>query len=769
MRSPLSKVCILFYDHVGEILWGEKTIQKALDSAIDWMKKYPTFKIGMESEAWCYDYLAESNPRLLDSMRQACADFPGRFGIGTCTYGQPLSVFVDGESNIRQLWYGLDAMQRHFGFTPPIYVMSEHALHAQIPQLINGFGFKGAIMRTFFMMYGYNPMIDAATVWWQGIDGSKSFAIPTYVGGGVGFGRISADNWILTRYPSKLCMRSLEPYRRQHSAKGIDPILAARCDDVSWRHEPLAAEYDGKSGYEWILLEDIAKKFPRPKLSFVTMPGDFAVRMPWGYCGNEIWNTDRKAIVRAQSAERLAAAIAMATGKGSCGKLLDEAWKNLLVGQHHDIQIMGLLPESRRFHRASLDASQQAIAEAAATLSQKKPSANEIVLFNPLQWPRTHAIFSLSGRAVRETIAEVPGLACAGIARPRHNFSIRATSRQQTITTRFWEVCVDESGTLASLRNPQGKDLLDPTEPNGSFAASVNGSYYSSKGRLTGFARTRHATVLFAEGTIECIPYQSRITVYDYLPRIDFECTFAFNNERIGKISADNTTLRRKNDAPCAHEEKLRIRFYPLVARQDAYGIYDHPFCIAQTSNRVIQGNYWTALSDGQTGLAILNKGTMGSIVEDNGAFSVPLAYALDKDWHPKLLEGDFTFEISIVPFEGLWKDADIVKHAMEFNFPCIPVNARLKALPDPIKRSAIALSSGSVMLSALYNHHGQTYARFCETLGSASEVKLTLAKSNRLGPEVNLNHKPIGPKPGKTSKFKPWQIRTFAIENDRN
>jgi alpha-mannosidase len=39
--------------------------------------------------------------------------YAGRFGIGTCTYGQPLSCFINEESNIRQIAYGVEPLGRH--------------------------------------------------------------------------------------------------------------------------------------------------------------------------------------------------------------------------------------------------------------------------------------------------------------------------------------------------------------------------------------------------------------------------------------------------------------------------------------------------------------------------------------------------------------------------------------------------------------------------------------------------------------------------------
>ena len=164
---------MLTYDHGGLILWGEDHFQIKLQNAISWLDKYPSFKIGLENEAHIYDYFAENNVALLDEIRQYLRQYKGRFGIGSCTYGQPLSVFISDESNIRQIYYALDTEQRLFNYRPPVYIMSEHAMHSQIPQIIKGFGFDGAIMRTHYMMYGYNPVFNVPIGWWTGLDGTS--------------------------------------------------------------------------------------------------------------------------------------------------------------------------------------------------------------------------------------------------------------------------------------------------------------------------------------------------------------------------------------------------------------------------------------------------------------------------------------------------------------------------------------------------------------------------------------------------------------------
>jgi hypothetical protein len=174
--KPVDPVYLLTYDHGGLVLWGIPHFVERLQNAISWLNRYPGFKIGLDNEAHTYDHLAEHNPAVLAELRGYLDRYSSRFGVGTCTYGQPLTCFINEESNIRQIEYGLETTRRHLGRAPDIYLMSEHAMHAQVPQILSGFGFRAAIMRTHFMMYGYNPTFDVPFGWWIGMDGSR---IPT--------------------------------------------------------------------------------------------------------------------------------------------------------------------------------------------------------------------------------------------------------------------------------------------------------------------------------------------------------------------------------------------------------------------------------------------------------------------------------------------------------------------------------------------------------------------------------------------------------------
>jgi len=794
---------LLTYDHGGLVLWGTDHFAKYLGSAINWLDKYPEFKIGLDNEAYTYDFLRQHDTTLLKELRGYLNKYKGRFGIGTCTYGQPLSQFINEESNIRQIGYALETDLSVFQYRPSVYLMSEHAMHSQIPQILKGFGFKGAIMRTHFMMYGYNPTYDSPVGWWIGRDGSRVPAVPTYKGEGSGFGWVTEDNLILTRYPGPECEEPLEAFREKFS--GITPLLATRADDSGLRQEGLVKKYNGNPDFKWILLDEIFPNFPAPTDEFKTLPDDFHVRMPWGYCGNEIWNMSRQAEVKILTAERLAALESLSGGENH-EVSLQKSWKNLLVAQHHDIQICGILEDSRKFLPASIGISDSIIRTSMNFMSSRINGGNlaQITVFNPSSWNRSEWISvkvtlaaNIHNFSVKKGEKQVPYEILSTDKQPGNktnyirlsfkvdippltfqSFSVVSSNVIQSppktiefdkdslkIVTPFWIIKLDKNGGFSSISNRvTGKAMLQ-NRRSGYFEGVIDGHPMVSSGKwdTDSVILNKNQILLHEEGNIGSIPYQIEMRLNDASPRIDFIAKLHLSNEKIGRV----TENKREVASAFLHEEKLRFKVFPYLGIGTT-GIRDLPFTIAETENKYIEGNYWTALADGHSGIAFFNHGNMGSVHEDDGSFSIPLAYSMFYIWKTVILEGDFTYEFALYPFEGKWDNAGLHHEALNYNFPVIISSSKKGsgALGDQFQ--PFDIESRNVILSALYTQGGKPFIRFYESQGSEDVLKLEFQPGPARLTEVDLsgNEQDSGNSP---LLFLPWQIKTFRLDVDKN
>ncbi|MCU0913780.1 MAG: hypothetical protein MUC88_04345 [Planctomycetes bacterium] len=795
---------LLTYDHGGLVLWGRDHFLKYLHGAVDWLQRYPSFKIGLENEAYTYDELARQDPTVLDEIRGYLSKYRGRFGIGTCTYGQPLSVFVNEESNVRQIEYALAADRKYFGTAPDVYLMSEHAMHAQIPQLLRGFGFRGAIMRTHYMMYGYNPVFDVPIGWWVGLDGSRVATVPTYQGEGAQFGKTTVDNWILTRYPGPDARQSPADFRREFDR--IQPLLASRADDASLRKEDLVKEYEGKPGFQWVLLEELLRLFPVPREELRTAANDFVVRMPWGYCGNEVWNLSRRAEVGVLTAERVATLSALAGGDGGAAEL-EQAWKSLLVAQHHDIQICGLLADARRFLPESIRLSREVTAKALQQLGARMASGGfpQVVIFNPVSWRRSSWIevpvalekgFAAGlevchrGKVVPSAIlaadtysdgclrmarlavlAELDGLSvgafelrpASGVAKTAGDpDALRVDSDNLALTTPFWEVRLHAEGGLSSLKDRRtGMEFLRPQGASHLFAGKIDGQDLVAQGRwaLEDARGGRTWAIARQTGLIGAIPYTLEMRFYREIPRIDCWMRFRFSGERIGRV----TGQVRDSVSGFVHEDKLRFKLLPAVS-ESAVGVRDLPFAVSETVDCYVNGLYWTAVADGSRGVAVFNRGTMGAVREPDGGFSIPLAYAAYYIWGTRMLAGDFEYEFALYPFAGPWVAVDLHRRAVEYNFPLVgaaarPAEGSLGAMFQPVD-----VQSRDALVSALYQREGKTYVRVYEYRGGGGKASLGHTPGETRLTEVDLEGRDLGVV-GPALDLRPWEIKTVRLE----
>ena len=242
-------------------------------------------------------------------------------------------------------------------------------------------------------------------------------------------------------------------------------------------------------------------------------------------------------------------------------------------------------------------------------------------------------------------------------------------------------------------------------------------------------------------------------------PRLDFSVKFHFENQRIGVLSDE----KRDAKSGFIHEAKLRFKLYPAVG-DSATGVRDVPFGVAETGAAYVEGIHWAALADGSTGIAIFNRGSMGSVRETDGGFSIPLAFAMYYIWGTRMLTGDFTYEFALYPFDGEWRQANLHRSSLEYNFPFVAVASAAgdERLGHEVR--LVDAASPDAMVTALYSAGGRTYVRLFEYQGRATRAELRYLKGRARLTEVDLAGNEKGPVNAPVA-LGPWQFRTLRID----
>ena len=782
---------LMSYDHGGYILWGPDFIN-SLKTSVEWMNKYPKFKIGQDNESYCYDRYAAENPEIIEKLRELLANYPGRFSIGSSTYGQPLSVFVSEESNVRQLTEAIRANTEHLGTRPYVYTISEHALHSQIPQLVKQTGYKMAIMRTHFQMYGYNPTYNSAFGMWYGDDGTSVPCIPTYEGQGAHFGATTMENYILTRWP-KEWDEPIEAFEEKFPH--IAPLLGSRYDDVDKRCEELTAHVEEIDRYKWVVLEDLPELYAPymdTKDEYRPKPNEFVVRMPWGYCGNKIFNDCRKGEVLVTQAERLHAVSASLGGEIE-QDLLNEAWRHLLIAQHHDVQICGLLKEADEFISRSFAAAEKAKASALTAIASRtknngdqtvtvinlsdKPQRGQIETVASTRRFRAKAFAAVCGderipcgydvttrRGVEMPLAfrvrftaEVPPMSAKTytIVPAEETLSVSCSYENGILTTPYYEIALGEGGIISVTDKKSGRKLISNGGSGKLFAGYIENIDSVSQGKWYVHCRPLLTTAMY-QGEIGGIPCRFTLTLKDGDPLLHCKASFEHNGEHIG--IGRHFDVFRENNNGFVHEEKLRFVMQVPFAGE-VTGWRDRPFLVAETPDQYIEGNYWAAAGNDALAMAVFNRGVMCLTREENGVLSVPFAYQNDYAWSEKTIWGTHEHEFALRPMLGGFDPEALHREAVAYTYPLI-IKDDASCSGDMLTFLSIK-TSDNVLMSAYYAKEGSGYLRVYEFAGKDGSVAVP---GYRLI-ACDLLENETGEVYDETAPLSYRQIRTFRLE----
>lgn len=810
------KLYILTYEHGGYVLWKDE-VKPRLLKIFEWLEKYPKLRIGLDYESFTFDEFSRCDKEVVRLTQKLLEKYPDRVGLGATTYGQPLSLTINDESNARQLSYAVKTNLHYFNKTPNVYAISEFALNNQTPQLISLCGYKAALLRSHVMGYGYPKTYDSSWGKWIGKDGTEIPAVPTYDKQGRGYNCTTVDNWILSRWPVDSDLYSLEDFKEMF--KQYSPLLASRYDDLTQPIEEITAEIEKHDDYEYALLEDIPSIYGKPEDEYKTTDNDFHVQMPWGYCGNEIFNGCRQGEVNAVEAERLNAFSLLLGGK-SFEEKSEEAWKYVLAAEHHDVTICGLLDLSRRFIPTSLNASDFVKNNSLKYIKDKfadkdsdsiivinhhsfdiceyieVPVESDVVIFDSdkkLECETTEK----NGRKTIMAKAKVPAFTIKRFtlkeADADNNERFFYNEASCELTTPCYKIKLTEEG-IAYIKDVATDKVLTGNGTGELFTGNINGVDSASKGKWSVEA-FKNSAIATQKGEISGIPFEFTMKLSGNSKRIDCKTKITMNNELIGR-----TDVTQGRPVPFTlnghhHEDKLCLSLNVNLSK-DRKMFRDLPYSISQwngdlrktekywypnddilidtevspeesfNNTTYFHGIYWLCLRDNESGLAIFNKGCMGAALNGNHLL-IPLIYSNEYMCGTRILEGVFENEFAIMPFSSEMTSIDLHKKALCYVQPPVAVFApKENGNLNNTTFFDFNTKNNEIILTALYPEKDYILARFCNYSDNNSSAEIS-SEFGKIVAETDLLGNDLKSVTDNKLEFHPWEIKTIKIIKD--
>ncbi|HKF57451.1 MAG TPA: glycoside hydrolase family 38 C-terminal domain-containing protein, partial [Blastocatellia bacterium] len=312
----------------------------------------------------------------------------------------------------------------------------------------------------------------------------------------------------------------------------------------------------------------------------------------------------------------------------------------------------------------------------------------------------------------------------------------------------FWELYGTlNGGRFTAMTRKQGLPLPGQSHLSNEW---VGGSGETTAGPVYSQFQISHP---FGSGR-----FSTRVRLYRGIQRVDVE-TQLLNNDKY-------------------------VRYRMLVPTCIAGGMrFDEiPFgSIERPTAQEFPAQNWIDWSDGQKGMALLNRGLPGNNVAD-GTLLLSLmrsarinAYSYSGGYEPGVssdlgleLGVERTFDYALVPHAGSWQGAGVYRAGFEFNNPLMATTASQHEGVLPRKYSLVEVTPPSVVTSALKpGQDGGLILRVYEAAGEATAgAKIRLAKSPVAVSEVNLVEQPIHKldlQNGTLSfDLHPYEIKTF-------
>jgi hypothetical protein len=711
--------------------------------------------VTLELDGHTFEALAERSPEALAGLREAVAG--GCVELVNGTYAQPFLDTLSGEMVVRQLWYGLRAIEQAVGARVTAYASQEPCFCAQLPRLLKSFGYRWALVRTHWAAFGCEPACDAPLVRWRGPDGSELPAVPRHSWQGYESRKEAQPGVVrgtLTgAHASHWSAAGLISFHQAAAQQGTAPVLLSKLEDLAppdapTPQAPVLARTEGLrlsslAGYcEAVLGARPLESLP----SWQPAPDGFSLTLPWGLEGDRLLAAREAAEAALQLAER-AAAVAFALGGPDMGSDLEPAWKKLLLAQHHDLQVCGPWPSAahgKSMSAVGCDLCGEAAAGAHGVLrkalaflqGQGGPPGHvgrPVAVFNPhprplrtlVHVPERGALYAggtpLPAQPDGEgmlVLCELPPLGWRILdLRPAPVAADPGPADGLYGEGRLSAACSGGHLTIRMGDRPLLQDglVLRYALGGASFSSGAQPGGWTVAGTGPLFTRWR------LHGSLGAIRFSQELTLYRHVPRIDIEAVLDFGEGALAGPQLED------GEGYYARDEEKVCAILPLGRGTLLRSL---PFLFAETRVHRFPMTGLAAVEGEGGKLALVTPGSRGCVYDpERGLLRLVLAWSprrwiYDGGGRP-VLRGRHTFRCALLPY-GQREEA--LAGAELYRLPPVAIVGKEWGPAGAGEGSLLEIGPATVRLSALFANDGALYLRLWNASTATASVELRSA-----------------------------------------
>ena len=669
-------------------LWPiEETYRKTVrtfSSALRYMQEYPEFKF-VVSQAYQYEQLEQNNPDLFSRMKEAVKREQWVPAGGT--YIEPDCNLPSGESLCRQFLYGQKYFESRFGerckefWNPDVF-----GYNGQLPQIMKICGIEYFLTQKLSWNRFTTP--PHHTFYWQGLDGSRVLThFPP------------ADTYNGTAEISEL---------RYHAAnykdadRGVDGIYLYGYGDGGGGPTPQMLETFRRTsdllGVPKVKMEPPSEFFPKLEdrtRSIPSISGELYFELHRGTY------TSQAAMKQGmRDGERLLHDIeffgVLAKTASSFEypyEQVEEVWKKVLLNQFHDILPGSSIAEVHETARKDFDQVREQGGQIKEQLKESLGSDSNRPL-NSTNYDRSETIVDPQGK-LNTVVCSAYGFGEIVDSVESDPVSFEQQGDSLKLVNKHLEVEFSTDGTITSLVH----------RSTGRQAFCGNGNQLKLHKDLPTVWDAWDVEPSAIEVAKDCPPAVKWEVITESPLRVEilFEHQLTETSRLQQTVRLDRDSKRLEFDCQVDWHEKhklLRVEFPTTVhtnnaAFETAFGTVERPThmnTLADKARFETPGHRWADLSQPDFGFAVLTDYKHGFNSVGNTLGLSLLRSPTYPDEHCD--EGRHHFKYAIMPHEGDWRQADVLREAVLMNYPIT-----WTAKPESLAEGSLVSVSGSALV----------------------------------------------------------------------
>ena len=346
----MNKICILllavficthvhsqqasFVDGYHGGIYGHYPVKWKTQFIVDQLSMHPDWRICMEIEPETWDTVQIQTPEAYRQFKEIAASKQVEFT--NPTYAQPYCYNISGESIIRQFQYGITKINEHFPDVSFVtYSVEEPCFTSCLPQILKLFGFKYAVLKCPNTCWGgYTSAYGGELVNWVGTDGTSILTVPRYACEKLEPG----STWQTTAWGNS------DAYLKACRDAEIEHPVGMCFQDAGWKNGPwLGNGKKVKNNSNYVRWKDYIENISIGKTDddYHFSQEDMRVNLMWGSqvlqkIAQEVRTSENKIVM----AEKMSVIAHLKNGYSYAQADVDEAWRTLMLAQHHDSWIV---------------------------------------------------------------------------------------------------------------------------------------------------------------------------------------------------------------------------------------------------------------------------------------------------------------------------------------------------------------------------------------------------------------------------------------------